>query len=891
MPHPDILASLNQPIFELDFDGKVTYATPALALWTGREFSPASAYDFAEALSSKDRTRFNQTLKRLVSGEASRASVALQLKSRGAAEHGTVELTLTVLAVSVPVNVPADVPVDLPVELPASDYVGKIGAQLSTATKKTARIAAFLRDTRTEKAAEAAANLQSAHLLDLIENITDGCVVETADGSVEMVNSAFCEMFVIDVAPQSWVATSCASLFELASMVVERNAGPVYSSQVVNVPLVTTLSIGDQKISHTVFAAVHDAGLALGTAGRLHLFKHVETLAITNSNTVTSSETNKETDKNIDHHPRPGVANRNRMQLQFIERIRADLATTIDAAFSAIHHARQTELSDRALEHFRRVEASAHAAVSAIAGLVDLADMDTHTIALDNAPFHLRGGIASVLNILVPRAEEYGIDMTLRVEQDVPEILTGDGARLMMLLRHLIEMGFHHHDVADDVAPTGAQARNISGAKIALIVQPEYTDNGAIYLSFTVEHQSPQTSANVDIPIDNTADKFADEMSSGLANANSMQLALARQIARALAAHGGGLTDPTNDAKLELTKKSSTKNEIEIHQRVGKPTGKKSEVPIQITSYKFTAPFSFAAKEPSAQRPSFVTLTGLQVLLVSADKDERQRLAELARNWRMLPREADDAAMALQLLNRMAEEKIAIPLVITSNQLPLQDGFLLAFRIKHHPKLKDTRVMMLAKNGRAGDAIQCRENGISAYLRDPISPDQLLDAIGTVMGTQDDAEATQTLITRHSLREAKTGTVLLIDAHHDQAAMAANFLKRSDFRVVIVENAEAAAASLTQDMFDIIIVDAQAAGFASSLSIAVQLRLNLPDGADIPILLALTDYAKVDAGEYQGVITKPYEKDALLEKVAAAIKATGGVIVKSPTTKLRRSGD
>jgi|GEM_PF-1344848 len=883
MPHPDILASLNQPIFELDFDGKVIFATPALAQWTGREFLPASAYNFAEVLSSKDRMRFNQALKRLASGEASRASVALQLKSKGAAEQGSVELTLTAL------------PVDVPVDLPAFDNVEATDVQLSGTPKEAVRVAAFLRDTRTEKAAEAAANLQSTHLLDLVENITDGCVVETADGSVEMVNSAFCEMFAIDVAPQSWVATSCASLFELASMVVERNEGPVYSSLMVDVPLVTTLSIGRGKISHTVFAAAPDAGLAVGSAGRLHLFKHAETLVDINADTVAGKETNK----SVGNHASPGLASRNRVQLQFIERIRADLATTIDAAFSAIHHARQTELSDRALEHFRRVEASAHAAVSAIAGLLDLADTDTYAIALETASFHLRESMASVLNIVVPRAEEHGIDMTLRVEQDVPEILTGDGARLMMLLRHLIEMGFHNHDVTDDGADDGAQNRTqdskVNGAKIALTIQPEYTDNGAIYLSFTVEHHSLKIGAGADSPIEKSAGKFADDIASGLVNASSMQLALARQIAHALAAHGESLADPTITVKPNPASRSNAKNDIEIHQRldqrVSKPAGKKPDVPIQITSYKFTAPFSFAAKEPAAHRPTFVTLTGLQVLLVSPDKDERQRLAELARNWRMLPREADDAAMALQLLNRMAEEKIAIPLVITSNQLPLQDGFLLAFRIKHHPKLKDTRVIMLAKNGRPGDAIQCRENGISAYLRDPISPDQLVDAVGAVMGTKEDAEATQTLITRHSLREAKTGTVLLIDGHHDQAAMAANFLKRRDFRVVIVESAEAAAAALAQDMFDVIVVDAQAVGFAASLSIAVQLRLNLPNGADIPILLALTDYAKVDTREYQGVITKPYEKDALLEKVVAAIKATSSVVVKNPTPKLRRSGD
>ena len=61
--------------------------------------------------------------------------------------------------------------------------------------------------------------------------------------------------------------------------------------------------------------------------------------------------------------------------------------------------------------------------------------------------------------------------------------------------------------------------------------------------------------------------------------------------------------------------------------------------------------------------------------------------------------------------------------------------------------------------------------------------------------------------------------------------------------------------------------------------------LNFPEGADMPILLAMSDFAQVDAAEYQGVITKPYEKAALLEKVA------GAMMPKTKEKKSRRATD
>jgi DNA-binding response OmpR family regulator/PAS domain-containing protein len=820
-----LINALADPVFELDSAGEIVYAASAFSEWTACEVSADTRYSFAEILGPKDRARFNQALKRIVDGKTLRTSIPLQLNVKDATQQGAVELTL----VSLPT--PAD-------------------EKSRSAGKKSVGIAGYLRDARADKKAEAAINLQSALLLDLLENTSDACVIETADGSVEMVNAAFCEMFAIDVAPQSWVSTSCESLFELASMVVDQNAGPIYTRRTDHVHAVTTmLAIAKKKVAHLMLVIANDeddAPRANGFAARLHLFK-----PLADQTDQPSKAENFSPQRAAAQHASRGV------QLKLVEQIRADLGATIEAAFQAIHRSAQAELSDRALEQFRRVEASAHTAVTAIVGLVDLTDDGGHDIVLAPAPFRLRESVAGLLNILLPRTSELGIDVSLRLEQDVPATLHGDGGRLIMALRHLIELGL---DDAENAANTRSQSKANNQAheraKIALKIEAEYTDNDVIHLSFSVEHATSAALPNAH-PITTLP---------------GMQLALARQIARALAMPGEASKQRTS---------ADSRADIEISQ---KPK-QKSATSTHITSYKFTVPFRFTPEEKPPARAAFVTLTGVHVLLVSADLHERARLAELMRNWRMLPVEADDAAVALQLLNRMADENNPIPLVITSNQLPLQDGFLLAFRVKHHSKLTNTHVVMLAKNGRPGDAIQCREAGISAYLRDPISPDQLLDAIGAVMGTKDDAEATQTLITRHSLREAKTGTVLLIDAHHDQATLAATFLKRRDFRVVVVDNAKAAAELLSQDVFDVIIADALTAGFDSRLSIAQQLRLNFPEGKDMPILLAMNDFAKVDATEYQGVITKPYEKVALLEKVATVM------MPKITTAKSRRATD
>jgi DNA-binding response OmpR family regulator len=270
----------------------------------------------------------------------------------------------------------------------------------------------------------------------------------------------------------------------------------------------------------------------------------------------------------------------------------------------------------------------------------------------------------------------------------------------------------------------------------------------------------------------------------------------------------------------------------------------------------------------------------MHVMIVSNDLEQRKQLAELARSWRMLPTEADNASMALHLLSRAATEGAAIPLVITSNQLPVQDGFLLAFRVKHDVKLKQTAVVMLATTGRPGDAIACRESGISAYLRQPISANRLNEALTAVMGAQDDdSESTSTLITRHSLREAKAGTVLVIDANRDHAMSAALALKKNGYRISTADSATVAYIEMEQDKYDVIIIDPTTTGFAEMgvASIPDAIRKKLPaDAPNIPILLALTEGMSSTKTGYSGTVIKPYDKEELVAEVAKHVprKAT-----------------
>ncbi len=753
--HEQLIKALDEPVFEIDAGGQILYATDALSRWRGRAVEGA----ITDLIAPGERARFEQTLARLLDGKT--ASTLM-------------ELTLATESASVPVEV----------KLTCGQRDGG----------KVVTVAGWFRDISMEKAKEAAANVQGTHLLDLVENISDACVVENHEGGVEMVNAAFCELFRIEAAPQSLVGTACEELFTQASAATEKKVAPIYfpldSDQ--NDEFEFELADGARAKQHSLPVAGET-----GVAGRLHIFRALNTGA-----TATVAA--------------PGSATLS-AQSQLVEKIARSLATALEAAGGAIHRAEQMHLPVTVIEHFRRVETAAKSAYADIAGLIDLAHVEGGELKLEAMEFHLRDRIANMLEPVVQMAEERTIQLRLTIEQDVPDNLVGDGARLMLVLRSLLEAGMNS---AQD------------GGELALVVEPEYSAENLIHLSFRVESIPP---------------KGAVRQKNATATA-LMQLSLARQIVRAMGNKGTG--------KIEVREKKET------------------------TIHQFTAVFPYRNVKEARSRPTFVTLTGLSMLIVSADPAQRKELSDLARAWRMQPREADNAGVALQLLGRMVGESNAIPLVITSNELPIQDGFLLGYRIKHHPRLKQTAVIMLAKTGKPGDAIACRENGISAYLRQPIAPNQINEAISAVMGTaDDDAEATSTLITRHSLREAKAGSVLIVDPNREHAIVAISALRKKDYRVVHTDTADEAYTEISQDVFDLLIIDPMAKGFAElgieGISDRLQQKFALAS-VTIPVLLAVEeDVSAVEFG-FSGMLKKPYEKEALLQKVAGLIPVKVG---------------
>ncbi|MDX2220166.1 MAG: response regulator [Burkholderiales bacterium] len=752
------LIALNEPVFEADLGGHVVFATESLLDLFGLEALGLDA-PLADHFAEDSRDAFNRAFRKVADGKASSATVDVHLDGD-----------------------------------PDSDYELHLAALLN-ANEKPIGVAGSLRDVTSERITERQASLHAAHLLNLTENTGEPCLVESGAGEVESVNSAFCLLFGILDAPQSMIGLPVADVFARARKEAGTEGGPHLPVKNGSQELEFRLPDG-RGVRQRVYPVEEDDVLQ----GRLYLYDVTAAKPAKGSKDEKAERTESATTAS---------------QVALVERIARELATTVESAGSAIHRAEQLDLPGTVLEHFQRVESSARNAFNAIGGLLDFSKFEPtelKTVKLDATEFNLREVLGALMEHVAFVAEERGVQLRLRVEQDIPTYLTGDAPRLVLVLRSVIEALIGALDSA-----SGAQH------ELYLTVSPEYVEEDSIHLSFAVDANSAGKPSKL----------------RAFAPLALMQLAVARQLVNVM---GGNLDN------------------VQRKDAVG---------------YSFAAAFPWRETYESRPRLHVVTLTSMPVLIVSADPAQRSELSALLKSWRMQPKEADNATMAMQLLLRQEQEDEAIPLVILPNQMPVQDGFMLAFRIKHHPRLQGTQIMMLAKSGMPGDAITCRENGISAYLRYPLSANQLSQAIAAVTGiSRDESDATHTLITRHSLHESRDGSILIIDSNREVQLAAAHILKKRGYTLTVADSAEAAFKSLEQDIFDAVMVDPDMPGF---VDVVLDIRARTQKRPQDLVVIAMSANGseqhrqQCEKAGYNGFVGKPLDKDSLITFLAAKL--------------------
>jgi signal transduction histidine kinase/DNA-binding NarL/FixJ family response regulator/HPt (histidine-containing phosphotransfer) domain-containing protein len=402
----------------------------------------------------------------------------------------------------------------------------------------------------------------------------------------------------------------------------------------------------------------------------------------------------------LDHALRESRAG-TRAKSEFLANVSHEIRTPLNGILGMTALALDGDLTPEARSHLTLVKGRADALLALVNDLLDFSRMEASQMRLEPIPFYLRPCVEEVVRTLLPRAEEKGLELGIRIADGIADDLVGDPGRLRQVLVHLLGNGLKFTE----------------RGRVDLEVEPVRSSPGETTLRFTIRD------TGIGIPSDKQVvilEPFtqADGSSTRRHGGVGLGLAIASELVALM--HG----------------------RIRLVSEPGRGS-------------TFTFDATFGRQRPAAQPfPNGpVVLEGVRVLAVDDDPVNRRLLEARLSSWGMRPQCGGDADEALAILRAGAGSGDLFQVALIDRRMPVQDGFALATRIRQDARFAALPLILLSSDGERGDALRCRSIGIGAYLIKPVKDADLKDALAAVLGAP--GAPPERLVTRHALQEGR----------------------------------------------------------------------------------------------------------------------------------------
>lgn len=446
----------------------------------------------------------------------------------------------------------------------------------------------------------------------------------------------------------------------------------------------------------------------------------------------------------------------NRAKSDFLANMSHEIRTPLNAIIGMTELVLDSTLSDSQREYLRMVIESGDALLSLINDILDFSKIEAGKLDFDHTLFDLQESLGDTMKSLAYRAHTKGLELACRIHPDVPSVLVGDVGRVRQIVINLVGNAIKFTDKGE------------------VVLEVQYTDKsqGMAQLRFAV------TDTGIGIPddkLDSVFHAFEQADSSTTRRFGGTGLGLA--ISSRLVEHMGG--------------------EIWVESELGRGS-----------TFQFTAWFDLPTPdEVRPLTPLPVVVTGTRVLVVDDNETNRCILQEMLTNWGMVPTATADVPSALGILREAFLAGEMFPLVLTDANMPDQDGFTLAERVKQDSELSSTVIMMLTSGDRPGDISRCNELSVAAYLLKPIKQSELFDAIVMALGVT--AAEDEYHADKRKPQEIPPLRVLLAEDSLVNQKLAVGLLERHGHTVVVANHGREVLGAIESGQFDLILMDVQ----------------------------------------------------------------------------------